>query len=85
MQIKDISEETLSTWGRLSPKSSIAWVKKIALLLSVLILPWAFLPWRFALLYVLIALFISNEVEDAVPVIVALTKQELRRSPESQA
>lgn len=75
----NLSDDTLSTWGRLSPKSSTAYIKKILLLLSVLIVPWLLLPWRYALLYVLIAFFISNEIEEAVPVVVALTKQELSR------
>jgi hypothetical protein len=78
----EISPQSLETWGRLSPKSTFTWMRKLAVLLAVLLAPWFLAPWRYALLYVLLALFIQNETEEVIPIIVALVKQELSRTPE---
>lgn len=83
MRMADISPVALETYGRLAPKSTIAWLRKLALLMAVFVLPWFLLPWRFALLYLLLALYVTNESADAIPVIVALTKQELLVLPKS--
>ena len=81
MKIGEISPEALETWGRLAPKSAFAWTRKLLLVVGVLILPWFLLPWRFAVLYLLLAFYFGNEIQDAIPVIVALAKQELVGSP----
>ena len=78
----DISKQAQETWGRLSPRSTFAWVRKLVVLLAVLLAPWFLIPWRYALLYVLLTLFITNETEEVVPIIVGLVKQELSRGAE---
>lgn len=78
----DISKQAQETWGRLSPKSTFAWIRKLVVLLAVLFAPWFLIPWRYALLYVLLTLFITNETEEVVPIVVALVKQELSRGAE---
>ena len=75
MRREDISPEALETWGKLAPKSFLAWVRKLLILLAVFLAPWALVPWRYAILYTLLILFISNEISDAIPVIVALAQQ----------
>jgi hypothetical protein len=77
----DISPEALETWGRLAPKSALSWIRKLALVLGVLVLPWFLIPWRYSVLYILLAFYVGNETEDAIPAIVALTKQELTGPP----
>jgi hypothetical protein len=77
MRMADISPGALETWGKLAPKSTFAWIRKIVVVLSVLVLPWFLLSWQHALLYVLLTLYITNEATEAIPVIVALAKQEL--------
>ena len=73
----DISRASLETWGWWSPKSPYAWFRKLAVFLSVLIVPWFLIPWRYALLYVLLTLFVTDEVENVIPIIVAAAKQEI--------
>jgi hypothetical protein len=77
MDTKDITPGALDTWGRLSPKSFRTWAFKLALTLAYLFVPWFLIPWRYALLYVLLIWAIQNSIRDANPVIVALAKQEL--------
>jgi hypothetical protein len=81
MRIADVSPEALATFGKLAPKSTLAWIRKIVVVLGVLVLPWFLLPWQYALLYVLLTLYITNEAAEAIPVIVALAKQELLGPP----
>ncbi len=76
----NISPQAVETWAKLSPKSTFAWVIKLAVVLAVYLAPWFLIPWRYALLYVLLALFTNNVTKDVVPEIVALVKQELAQS-----
>lgn len=85
MDPKNISAEALDTWGKLSPKSTRRWMWKLALSLAVLVAPWFLIPWRYAVLYVLLVWAIENAISDAVPAIVALTKQELIETRESSS
>jgi len=80
METKDITPGALDTWGRLSPRSYRKWVLKLVLTLACLVMPWFLIPWRYALLYVLLVWAIENSISDAIPVIVALTKQEIGRT-----
>jgi hypothetical protein len=77
MEPRDITPEALDTWGKLSPKSVRTWMLKLALTVACLAAPWFLMQWRYALLYVLLILAIENSIRDAIPVIVALAKQEL--------
>lgn len=77
MEPRDITPEALDTWGKLSPKSARTWMLKVALTVACLAAPWFLIQWRYALLYVLLILAIENSIRDAIPVIVALAKQEL--------
>lgn len=77
MDPKAITPGALDTWGKLSPKSTRTWVWKLTLSLAVLIAPWFLIPWRYALLYVLLVWAIENGIKDTVPEIVALAKQEI--------
>jgi len=77
MDPRSITPGALDTWAKLSPKSAGRWMWKLALSLAVLIAPWFLIPWRYAILYVLLVWAIENAIRDAVPEIVALTKQEL--------
>lgn len=81
MRIADISPGALKTFGKLPPKSTFVLIRKFVVLLGVLVLPWFLIPWQYALLYFLLALYITNEAAEAIPVIVAPTKQELLVSP----
>jgi uncharacterized membrane protein len=77
MDPKDITPGALDTWGKLAPKSLRTWMLKLALTVACLVAPWFLIQWRYALLYVLLIWAIENSIRDAIPVIVALAKQEL--------
>jgi hypothetical protein len=82
MRLQDISAEASETYGRLSPKTTYQWIRRLVVLVAVLLAPWFLIPWRYALLYVLLALYIMDEVDGVGPIIVALAKQELMRTRE---
>lgn len=75
--MSDISAGALETWAKYSPKTFRAWAFKIVLFLAVWIFPWFVLSWKYAVLYILAVKAISNDISEAVPMIVALVKQEL--------
>jgi len=81
MDQKDITPDALDTWGKLAPKSFRTWMFKLTLTVACLVAPWFLIQWRYALLYVLLVWAIENSIKDAIPVIVALAKQELVGTP----